>query len=127
MSPLPVFTHAVDAAGGFDRRNVTDAYSDRLFAYRAGGGEMLLVELTAGGYVRANVVNATSGVTRPETMLLNRPRDGDIRRPAATVTASNGTGSTYGDIVLLPLRGMGVTAVGVQSTRQMLLSAAQAQ
>ncbi len=46
---LPVIALAANPAGGFDFVNTTDAYTDRLFAYRTGGGELLTVLIAEDG------------------------------------------------------------------------------
>lgn len=51
---FPVVTHAVNADGGFNSGNAgaTAVYSDRVFLYRSGGGELLRISLTdAGGHL----------------------------------------------------------------------------
>jgi hypothetical protein len=48
---LPDITISANPAGGFDVVNTTDGWRDRLFAYRAGGGELMLVQLAPGGHL----------------------------------------------------------------------------
>ncbi len=48
---LPNITISANPAGGFDVVSTTDGWRDRLFAYRAGGGELMLVDLAPGGHV----------------------------------------------------------------------------
>lgn len=43
-------THAVDAAGGFNRTS-SDGWTDRVFAYQAGSGDMMLVNITGDGSI----------------------------------------------------------------------------
>jgi len=175
----------LNTAGGFDFVNATDRYTDRLFAYRAGGGEMMFVVLSPGGHItfatrkvartlpaigdlslgwqialvanlqapfytspaaisqfrstvtsldaaagryeRSAVLDFTSNATRPETLAINSPRDGYLRRLPGTVTASNGSTSTLSEWAGLPLRGMGMTAAGILGNNQLVLSASQAQ
>lgn len=51
---FPVVTHTINADGGFNAGNAgaTAVYSDRVFLYRTGGGELLRISLTdAGGHL----------------------------------------------------------------------------
>jgi hypothetical protein len=48
---LPNITVTARADGGFDFTNTSDGYTDRLFAYRAGGGEIMAVILAPAGHV----------------------------------------------------------------------------
>ena len=181
---LPDLRIKLNSAGGFDLVNATDAFTDRLFAYRAGGGELMLVSLSSAGhvayytrklarvlpalgdvsqgwqigvvgnaqapfytapatisryqstvssldaaassYMRQNVQDFTNTVTRPETIVLNSPRDGYLTRQAATVTASNGNPSNVGAWTGLALRGMGLTAVAIAQTNTLFMSVTQA-
>ncbi|WP_373714393.1 hypothetical protein [Roseateles sp.] len=177
-SPLPSVSLVANPAGGFDIVNAANSDRDRLFAYRAGGGELMLVTLSASGhiglatrkqvvplpelglvqdnvtltltdkyvaplpldlsrntvasvdsaagsYVRNNVVNFSTGVTRPETLQINQPRPGLVYRvPAGSVPLSDGSGnSTVREFYSLPLRGMGLSVVALTSSNQLLLSA----
>lgn len=171
-----------DGAGGFFLEG--DGWRDRLFAYRAGGGEFMLLSVTPDGevgfftrkqartlptvgdvsegwqfsiapsgssavsftaatavnpfkstvasvdasqmrYVRQAVIDQTANVTRPETLVLNSPRDGFVQRLAANgVVRSDGATSTVNEWVGLPLRGMGFTVLGFVASNQMWWSAA---
>ena len=182
---LPDLTLTANEAGGLNFVNASDNFSDRLFVYRAGGGELMFVLLSpsghitfgtrkaarglpaegdrsegwqltlqpnarapfytapfamsqyrsittrvdaaTGGYERSAVTNFTSGVTRTEDLRVNSPRAGYLQRQPGTVTASNGASSVISEWVGLPLRGMGMTAVGILSSNQLVLSVGQAQ
>jgi len=158
-----------NADGGFDWR-------DRLFAYRAGGGELMVVTISpnghisfatrkavatmppvgrvqqswgvaitaqytapsailsskytvesvdtvAGSYVRQNVVNQTTGATRPETVLINSLRDGYVRRvPATGMTASDGSTGNVSEFIALGMRGMNLSVLALPTSNQMQLS-----
>lgn len=58
---LPALTLSSHAGpgGGFDFTNTTTPYVDRIFAYRAGGGELMAVNISGGG--------SFSVLTRPRT------------------------------------------------------------
>lgn len=79
-------------------------------------------------YTRSQVVDVASGVTRPETIVLNSPRAGFRHRLAATgVLHSDGSTGNVAAWEALPLRGMGVSALGITGNNELLLSAGQAQ
>ena len=160
-------TASINSVGGFNFTNATIGRTDRLFAYRAGGGELMLVvvrtsgdigfftrkvartlptvgELTTGWVIRlvpgvtppftsptilsfeqtiATVDAATGGYTRTvpfnstgdtltESLIINNPRDGYVRRKQETVLGSDGSSQTVAGFINLPLRGMGMSAVG---------------
>ena len=46
---LPPLTLSTNTSGGFDFTNTTDKWVDRVFAYRAGGGELMVVDISGGG------------------------------------------------------------------------------
>lgn len=174
-----------DDSGGFHLQG--DGWRDRLHAYRAGGGELMLISQSAEGvvsfftrkqartlpavgdvsqgwqfniapsgtatasftapaavnaykstvasvdstqqrYVRQSVIDGTDNVTRPETVVLNSPRDGFARRLAAShVLRSDGATSTVNEWISLPLRGMGFSALGMVNSQQMWWSVTAAQ
>lgn len=174
---------AAASGGGFEITNTTDVWTDRLFAYRAGGNELMLVSLTQGGnitvitrkaartlptvgdtleswnvtlqinasapwltspfaasrsqqtitavdaaagsYTRDAVIDFGTGATRPETLQIEQPRTGYIRRVPATVTTSTGSTSNVSEFIGLPLRGMGLTAVSLPGSNQLLFSVRQ--
>ena len=166
--------------GGFDvfSTSVGDTWTDRLFAYRAGGGELMLVSAandhsykvwtksrlvalpvvgtvntgwnvtslpslaatttindfsntivsvntTANSFLRNAVQNFTTGVTRPETLQINTPRNGYSRRVPGTATLSDNSTGTVPESFFMSLRGMGVTAVGVSSSNQLVFAVAK--
>lgn len=180
---------SVNSSGGGFNWSGTDSsdgstWTDRAFAYRAGGGELMLVTINGSGgislrtrkvarglptvgtvsdslsvttspiangpwllsatnatvsasrstivsvdtaqmqWVRNNVTNFTTGVTIPETIIANSPRDGYAHRPAATnVTRSDGSIGSVSEWVSLSMRGMGMGPVGFPSNNNLILSA----
>lgn len=163
---VPAISLAIDPAGGFSVTNASDGTRARAFAYRAGGGELMMVMLSLDGqlsfatrqlaaalphvddtretwtlglgtnlavasgfvdgqsvvtsvdeaqnlYVRDATIDFGTGVTRPETIVINDPRDGYLYRPEATVTASDGSPSVVTERLALPLLGMGLSPVAV--------------
>jgi hypothetical protein len=180
---LPNIVVSANPAGGFDVVNATDGWRDRMFAYRAGGGELMLVQLAPGGHLslrtrkvartmpslggisqgwliglvpnatppyytapaaigpfkstvsaldaanqrfeRLAVTDFTTNVTRPETVVLNDPRDGYTHRLPASVVDSSGATVNVSEWVALQLRGMGLAPVGVVSNNKLVLSATQ--
>jgi hypothetical protein len=172
---FPPITSSVDAGGGFIWSNSRDGWTDRVFLYRTGGGELMRVGLSGAGghlslstrkvageqatlgrvsefwsitqnnnytatgvsegkntirsvdstnnsYLRDAMVNLTTGVTRPETLQLNTPRDGYSTRTPETVTASDGSSSTVSQFIALGLRGTGISVVGLPSNNTVVLS-----
>ena len=172
---FPVISHTVNANGGFTSGQPSQGYTDRVFLYRTGGGELLRISTTdagghlslatrkvtnvlpedgrvaeywnitqnnnytassitdgkntvrtlnaaAGSFLRDNQINAITGVTRPETLKINNPRDGYSARVAETVTASDGSSSTVGAFIALGLRGTGISAVGLTGNNTLALS-----
>lgn len=91
-------------------------------SFTDGGNTILTVDSTNGLYTRSSLVNASTGVTRIETLQANAPRDGYTHRPAATVTASDGSASNVSEFVFLSLRGMGITPVALPGSNTLLLS-----
>lgn len=178
-------TVVADGSGGFHLQGSN--WRTRLYAYRAGGGELMLISQDAQGavsfftrkqartlpavgdvsegwqfnivpsgsslasftaptavnaykstvasvdatqmrYVRNSVIDNTANVTRPETVVLNSPRDGFAQRLAASnVVRSDGALSTVSEWISLPLRGMGFSALGITASNQLWWSAAAAQ
>ena len=172
----PAITVTANAAGGFDLVAAGDPNVARGFAYRAGGGELMLVTIAksghimfatrkapiglptvgriqeswnltltaayiapsaistsrntvvsvdtaAGSFLRNAVTNFSTGVTRPETLVVNSLREGYVRRLPATVTQSDGTTSTVSEFFTLSMRGMDFTPVALPAANQMILSA----
>ena len=162
-------TFVANADGGFDLNG------GRVFAYRSGSGELMLVSLQSDGsmalatrkaprtlspinsvgrswnmtlnnaytvplalsdsenttvsqaaegssWTRNAIIDFDSGVTRPETVQINVPLEGFIRRVPGTVTASNGAASNVGEWIGLTLRGMGITPVAVPASQQLVFS-----
>ena len=54
---LPNLTFTTNVAGGFTVTNTTAGYVDRAFAYRAGGGHLMVVELAAPGHITFSTRN----------------------------------------------------------------------
>ena len=50
-SNLPVINIRLNVAGGYDLVNTSANYTDRVFAYRAGGGELMWITLATGGHI----------------------------------------------------------------------------
>lgn len=168
-TPDANFRFTANASGGFDFDG------GRAFAYRAGGGELMIAFVDRDGsfalatrkaartlpaigsvghswnltvtpqytspfalsssesttvahavdgasYLRNAVIDFTTGVTRPETVQINTPREGFIHRVPGTVTTSSGGSSSVGEWVALPLRGTGITPVGIIANNQLVLS-----
>ena len=166
---------SVNTAGGFNVVNSTFNETSRLFAYRAGGGELMLVQVYPNGrfavgtrnvaatlpavgrlsegtsytinsnlttaksfgdfkntvrtvdtatnsFLRDNVTNLTTGVTRPETFTINSPRSGYSRRAPGTVTQSDASSSTVPEFVAMTVRGMGFSMVAFPSSNQVNFS-----
>jgi hypothetical protein len=64
-------------------------------------------------FVRNAVIDFATGVTRPETIQLDSPRDGYLTRVAGPATASDGTLSNVSEWIALPMTGMGITGVAI--------------
>lgn len=73
-------------------------------------------------YVRNAVVDFNTGVTVPETVELNVPRAGYVRRVPGPATGSDGSARTVGEWVALGLRGTGLSAVGIVGNQNLILS-----
>jgi len=80
------------------------------------------VDEALGQYQQNAVIDFGTNLTRPETIVINDPRDGYRYRPAATVTDSNGGSSLVAEQLGLPLLGMGLTPVGVLADNGLNLS-----
>ncbi len=80
------------------------------------------VDATANSFLRDSVINIGTGVTRPETLRINNPRDGYSQRVAETVTASDGSSSAVSPFIALGLRGTGISAVGLTGNNSLSLS-----
>ena len=80
------------------------------------------IDATAGSYVRNAVQNFTTGATRPETLVINNPREGYVHRLAATVTRSDGLTSNVSEFFALPLRGMDMSVVALPVANDLVLS-----
>ena len=171
-------TLSVNAGGGFNRSYASGNAGDRLFAYRAGGGELMLMDIggdgsfdlwtrqrtralptvgavfngwsinvdsqllvpsvvstssntiltvdsATGGYTR-RASTAVAGVTRPESLMTNSPRNGYTLRSAATnVQNSAGGTETVSEYIALSLPGMGVTPLSVPASSVFVLSVEQ--
>lgn len=81
---------------------------------------------TANGvFLRDAVIDFSTGVTRPERIEINRFGEGFLHRIGESVLASNGSTVTVGEWVALPLRGMGITPVGILGNNNLILSVTQ--
>lgn len=80
------------------------------------------VETTANTFLRDGVINLTTGVTRPERLAINQPREGYSRRTGEVVVDSAGQPSTVLAFVAMGLRGTGVTPVAFPGSNQLVLS-----
>lgn len=76
-------------------------------------------------YTRSLVLNASTGVTRSERIVLDDPSTGFQRRPSATVTASDGSSSSVLEWVMLDLPGAGLSATGFLASNQLQLAVAK--
>ena len=83
---------------------------------------ILSVDTTANAFLRDAVINFTTGVTRPERLVINQPREGFSRRSGEVVTDSAGQSSTVSGFVSMGLRGTGISAVGILGSNQLVLS-----
>jgi hypothetical protein len=77
-------------------------------------------------YVDTVLIDAGTGTTRPETIIVNDPRDGYRYRAQATVDDSNGAPSVVSEQVALPLLGMGLVPVGGVADSALTLSVTKA-
>lgn len=91
-----------NAAGGFDLVNTTANYTDRYFAYRAGGGELMLVGVAGNGSFGVWTRKRTNGLPTVGTVtsnwnlsldnhLLGNPALGEVTNHIDTVDAALGT------------------------------------
>lgn len=80
------------------------------------------VDDALGQYQQSAVIDFGANLTRPETIVINDPREGYRYRPAATVTDSNGGSSLVTEQLGLPLLGMGLTPIGVLADNGLNLS-----
>lgn len=170
---VPAMQVSLNATGGFDV--AVSGATHRLFAYRAGGGEMMLVQVASSGrvayytrkapavlpplgrtqelmnvfvsslytvpaalsaskstitsvdaslgsYGRAAVQNFLTGATRPETLVINSPREGYIRRNTGGAVHTDGSASTVAEFVSLAMRGMDVGVLGLTQSNQLGIS-----
>ena len=79
------------------------------------------VDTAGNSFLRNNLINS-NGVTRPETLTINSPRDGFNTRRSEPVTASDGSTSTVSEFVVLGLRGAGLAAVAFPASSQFNVS-----
>jgi len=176
---LPAILISLNGVGGFELAYVGTSNTDRLFAYRAGGGELMLLQIAASGrivyytrktpavlppvgrtqqgmnafvsslytapaamslsgstitstdpasgsYVRSAIQNFTTGATRPETFVINSPREGYVRRVAGPALHTDGTASNVVEFVSLSMRGMDMSVFGLTQSNQLGLFATTA-
>jgi hypothetical protein len=144
----PSSKFAANADGGFDVLNAaTNGLNGRMFAYRAGGGELTMVlvgsagnfnfltkqrtlSLPPVGRVITNVgpsigQNLTIGGTNDhtETVTINTPRNGyTFRTAAAAVPATDNTTVNVLEFTALVLRVMGMNPVVLLAAKILVLS-----
>jgi hypothetical protein len=82
------------------------------------------VDATAGSFLRNQIVG-TGTVTRPETLFINNPRNGYNFRVGGAVVNSAGATVNVSEFTSLPLRGMGLAAVVLPTSKLFLLSVTQ--
>ena len=117
VSTLPALPAAANNTWGVTANNlgINNGFSDS-------SNTVIAVDTARNGFVRTNIINFSTGVTRPETFTINNPRDGFNTRRAETVTASDGSTSTVSEFVALGLRGAGLTAVALPVGNQFNVS-----
>lgn len=92
------------------------------FAISESKNTMVSVDATADSFLRDAVINLTTGVTRPERLAINQPREGYSRRTGEPVVDSAGQPSAVQAFVAMALRGTGVTPVAFLGSNPLVLS-----
>jgi hypothetical protein len=87
-----------------------------------GQSTVISVDDATGQYVREVVLDFGTGLSRPESILINDPRAGYRYRPEATVTDSNGGSSLVTEELALPMQGMGLVTAGGIADSSLTLS-----
>ena len=87
-----------------------------------GQSTVISVDEEAGQYEREVVLDFGTGLSRPESILINDPRGGYRYRPEATVTDSNGGSSLVTEQLALPMQGMGLVTAGGIADSSLTLS-----
>jgi hypothetical protein len=99
-------TLAVNPAGGFDRTNVTDGWTNRAFAFRSGTGDLMLVNLDNDGSISLWTPQRT--ISAPAVGSINRFWDVSINANMQSTTAISPNRNTV----------VAVDAAGTTWTRQ---------
>ena len=89
---LSANTDTTTAGGGFNFTNSVDHWTDRIFAYRAGGGELMLVDISGGGSFSISTRQRTN--TLPEVGTINRSFDVTINSSLLSAGAVSESGNT---------------------------------
>ena len=87
-----------------------------------GQSTVISVDDATGQYEREVVLDFGTGLSRPESILINDPRAGYRYRPEATVTDSNGGSSLVTEELALPMQGMGLVTAGGVADSSLTLS-----
>ena len=82
------------------------------------------LDTSAGSFLR-DQRTGVQDFTRPETLFINTPRNGYATRVGATVVASNNTSVTVSEFTSLPLRGMGMSALVLPTSKLFLFAVNQ--
>jgi hypothetical protein len=99
-----------------------DAGLSALAGFVDGESMVNAVDATQMLYENTVLIDVGTGTTRPETIVVNHPRDGYRYRAQATVDDSNGAPSVVSEQVALPLLGMGLVPVGGVADNGLTLS-----
>ena len=93
------FTHAVNAAGGFDRTS-SDGWTDRVFAYRAGNGDLMLVNIGGAGDIgfwtqqRTNALPTVGAFSRSWDLYVDPRLLPSLSENATTIASVDSTAGT---------------------------------
>jgi hypothetical protein len=91
-----------------------------------GQSKVISIDDEAGQYESEVVLDFGTGLSRPESILINDPRAGYRYRPEATVTDSNGGSSLVTEQLALPMQGMGLITAGGVADSSLTLSVQKA-
>ncbi len=117
VNTLPVLPAAANNTWGLTANNLGVAA-----AITDSSNTVISVNAASNSFVRSNIINFGTGVTRQETLAINSPRDGYSTRRGETVTASDGSTSTVPEFIALGLRGTGLSAVAFPGSNQLNVS-----
>ncbi len=100
--PLPNITLSAHSDGGWTRANTSDGWSDRCFAYRAGGGEMIGACIDEGGTLGVTTRQRTLALPTVGTASSNwnvftnmSLVAGNVSHAASTITSVDAATSSY--------------------------------